>query len=215
MADDLVRGLEGFEIELPPEILDRQRFFLGELLRWNQQINLTSIRNPAEALEKHLIDALYLLKFLGKSKTLLDIGSGGGLPGIPLAIAQPDLQVTTVDSVGKKIHFQKHVRRSLSLTNLQPINCRIEELARFLAPESRFEVVTARAFASLDEIVRLAEPWLAAQGQLLLMKGPEGTAELHKFQGLLADSRLQLIEQIDYRLPFSRAQRVLIRLGKY
>ena len=92
-------------------IFGEELLYLDELLRWNKKINLTSIRNKDSALEKHLLDSLTLLKHVKRGESFLDVGSGGGLPGIPVAIADRTLQLVSVDSVGKKINFQKHTNR--------------------------------------------------------------------------------------------------------
>lgn len=184
--------------------------FLDELLRWNKRINLTSIRNRDDALEKHLLDSLVLLGCLPLSGRLLDMGSGGGLPGIPLAISRPGLQVVSVDGVGKKINFQKHIKRLLALANFQPVHSRLEEVGD-LDP---FDFVTARALSDFSTLMRLSAPLLKKGGEFLVMKGPEGEAELEECIKN-GDSDLFQVKAIRrYRLPFSCSERQLIVLTK-
>lgn len=210
MVDQLTAALVKFKIQLPEGVAEQELQFLDELLRWNKQVNLTSIRDRGEALEKHLLDSLVLLNYLPASGRLLDMGSGGGLPGIPLAIARPGLQVVSVDSVGKKINFQKHIKRFLSLENLLPIHSRLESID----PGEPFDFVVARALSGFSTLVKLSAPLLRTGGQLLVMKGPEGEAELEAF--LASDSGVlyRLADLHKYQLPNSRSERQLILLTR-
>ncbi len=209
---DLLSGLQSLGVDLPPAVARRQLLFLEELLRWNQRINLTSIRNLDEGVEKHLIDSLVLLPRLAGCDSLLDIGSGGGFPGIPLALARHDLVVTTVDSVGKKINFQRHIKRMFQLSNLHPINSRVENLSQQIGDDVRFGTIVARAFSSLEVICSLTAPWLSVPGQLLVMKGPEGLDELRLAKKPVHDSGFLVADCHRYQLPFSGAERLLLVL---
>jgi len=207
MPDPLSSGLKRFSIDLPAATLEREEQFLAELLRWNKQINLTAITEWHEALEKHLLDSLFLLKHLPVECRLLDMGSGGGLPGIPLAIARPEVQVVSVDSVGKKINFQKHIKRLLALENFRPEHSRLENL-----PGGRcFDVVTARALSDLSILTGWAEPHQAEGGLLLIMKSPEGEKELQSYLQQ-SESGYHLSTVDKYQLPESEADRLLISL---
>ncbi|HEY5672282.1 MAG TPA: 16S rRNA (guanine(527)-N(7))-methyltransferase RsmG [Malonomonas sp.] len=211
---DLTSGLKQLGVDIPAEVVRKELLFLEELLHWNKSVNLTSIRDLDEAVEKHLVDSLALLPYLNGSAALLDIGSGGGLPGIPLAIARPEMVVTSVDSVGKKINFQRHIKRKLGLPNLRPLHCRIEGLAQQLSQDGLFQAVTARAFSSLDAICAYAAPWLEADGQLLVMKGPEGLAEFNDAGSSVCSTGFKFLACHQYQLPFSRAERQLLVLKK-
>ena len=209
MADLLSEGLGGLSIDLSSNVVAREEQFIDELLRWNSRVNLTSIRERDEALEKHLLDSLVLLKYLPTHGLLLDMGSGGGLPGIPLAIACPELQVVSVDSVGKKISFQKHVRRLLGLDNLQPINARLEVFA-----DKTFDFVTARALSSFSSLTKWAAPLQKEGGQLLVMKGPEGAAELQEYLSSDNFGHYAVKDTVSYNLPFSGSERQIIILTR-
>ena len=211
--DNFCRGLKSLALDIPMELVQQELVFLDELMRWNQHINLTSIRRRDEAIEKHLLDSLALLPYLSAG-SLLDMGSGGGLPGIPLAIAMPELRVTSVDSVGKKINFQKHIKRQLQLQNLTPIQARLENLSQYVGAACRFDYVVARAFSSFEAIFSLAAPWLAADGRLLVMKGPEGLAELKSMAAEFTPLGYLFEGCYPYQLPFSGSERHLIVLKK-
>jgi len=214
MANALAAGLEELKVFLPEATLKNEIIFLDELLRWNRQINLTAVRDRQGALEKHLIDSLALLAYLPGAAQMLDIGSGAGLPGIPLAVARPELQVVSIDSVGKKISFQKHIKRLMKLGNLHPVHGRIEALDMALADHAQFDLAVARAFSSLEQLLKKATPWLQPEGELLAMKGPEGEDELRRLEPRLSVSGFQLKAVESYRLPFSQAERLLIRLKR-
>jgi 16S rRNA (guanine527-N7)-methyltransferase len=186
--------------------------FLDELLRWNQSINLTAITDRDEALIKHLVDSLTLLPLLRGDETLLDMGSGGGLPGLPLKFVLPDLNLTSVDAVAKKISFQKHVIRSFALSGAVARHGRLEELGREPALAGHFELVVARAFASLADCVRLARPFLQPGGRLIAMKGPEGEREVLAAENVFTSAGFSL-QRIDrLHLPGSNGERTLITL---
>jgi len=207
MPDPLLVGLREFAIDLPAATLAREELFLTELLRWNQRINLTAITEWHEALEKHLLDSLLLLKHIPTECRLLDMGSGGGLPGIPLSIALKDMLVASVDSVGKKINFQKHIKRLLALENLYPEHSRLENLSA----DRCFDVVTARALSDLSTLAEWAAPHQGEGGLLLIMKGPEGEKELKSYlQKTENHYRMAAVDH--YQLPKSRADRLLISL---
>ena len=138
--------------------------YLDQLLLWNKAYNLTAITDPVEALIKHVIDCLAIITHL-PSGSLLDIGTGAGLPAVIIAICQPERPCTALDSNQKKIRFIKQISSELGLSNVQPIASRIE------AHEASYDVVTSRAFASLIDFVDAAQPRLADGGYLCAMKG--------------------------------------------
>lgn len=167
----LVAGLAA--LGLPDMLLaDRLLEYLALLTRWNAAYNLTAIREPAQMLTLHLLDSLSIAPFV--RGRLADIGAGAGLPGIPLALARPDLDVTCVESNGKKVRFQRQVQRQLGLPNLHPVQARAED---FL-PTAPFDCLVSRAFGSLAQFVRVGGHLLAPGGRLLAMKGAEPADEI-------------------------------------
>ena len=186
--------------------------FLDELLRWNQSINLTAITARDEALVKHLVDSLTLLPYLRGDETLLDMGSGGGLPGLALKIVLPALNLTSVDAVAKKISFQKHAIRTFALTGAVARHGRLEDLGREPALAGHFDLVVARAFASLPDCLRLARPFLLPGGRLIAMKGPEGEKEVLAAEKTFTSAGFSL-QKIDHLvLPGGNGDRTLITL---
>jgi 16S rRNA (guanine527-N7)-methyltransferase len=166
--DDLVAGLQA--LHLDPALAEPLARYLALMLRWNAAYNLTAIRDPREMVTKHLLDSLAMAPFVGSAAgvpTLADLGTGAGLPGIPLAIAQPDLRVALVESNGKKARFMREVVRSLGLANAEVVESRIEALDR----PGAYAAITARALATLPLILELGGALIAPGGVLLAMKG--------------------------------------------
>jgi 16S rRNA (guanine527-N7)-methyltransferase len=207
---DLERQLQKLGIHLDNSCLRVELDFLAELLRWNQTYNLTAVTDPVEAVEKHLVDSLTLLPHLGVAETILDIGSGGGFPGLPLRIAQPNLRVVSVDAVAKKIAFQRHVVRRLQLTGFIPWHGRVEDVSHQPFVGGGFDLIVARAFASLKDLISFALPCLKPKGTVVAMKGPEGEAELAEVGEWLVENGLRCTRQVSLVLPQSGAKRNLL-----
>lgn len=164
----LLDSITKLKLEISADQRHKLMLYLDKLLFWNKAYNLTAIKQPKEALIKHILDCLAILPHL-KSGKLLDIGTGAGLPGVVIAICEPNREVTVLDSNQKKIRFIRQSVSELKLTNVTPVASRIEN---FLPQEhEKFEVITSRAFASLTDFVEAAEPRLAQDGWLQAMKG--------------------------------------------
>ncbi len=165
LRPELAAGLEA--LGLPAALATPLLAYLALLARWNATYNLTAIRDPREMLVKHLLDSLAMQPYVRDLATLADLGTGPGLPGIPLAIATPALQVTLVESNGKKARFLREAARQLKLANVQVAESRIEAFR----PEATFDAITARALATLPLILELGGHLPGPNGRLLAMKG--------------------------------------------
>jgi 16S rRNA (guanine527-N7)-methyltransferase len=149
-----------------------------ELLKWNENINLTAIRTPEEIEQKHFFDSLTLLPFIPENtKTLVDVGSGAGFPGLPIAIVRPDIHVTLIESIGKKTMFLEHIVKILELKNVEVIYARAEEVATHPDYAESFDVGVARAVAKLDKLSGFVLPLLRQNGIFLAQKGMEENLE--------------------------------------
>src|SRR5690606_1090708 len=136
---------------------------------WNKAFNLTAIRDPKEMLVKHLLDSLSIIKHLPQGR-LLDIGTGGGMPGFIVALVQPERECVLLDSNGKKIRFLRQVSADMKVPNAKPVQSRIED-TDIMQQLGQFDVVTSRAFASLTDFVTAGEPFLKLAGHFAAMKG--------------------------------------------
>lgn len=166
---ELQTGLEKLELTVDEVQLDRLCRFAELLSKWNKVYNLTAITSDVEILTHHLLDSASLVPFVHKihpsAERVLDVGSGGGLPAIPLAILRPDLQITAVDAVSKKTAFLTQVAIELRLTNFIARHTRVEKL------HGIYDLITSRAFASLADFVSLTQSLIAPSGAWLAMKG--------------------------------------------
>lgn len=204
--EDLRRDAEALGLALPTAAMEHLLAYLALLRKWNAAYNLTAVRDPAQMRVQHLADCLAavgpLRRQVGAERRLriLDVGSGGGLPGVVLAIVEPAWDVSCIDTVGKKAAFIRQVAGELALPNLHAVHARVESLAG-----SPFDVVTARAFASLPDLVRLTRPLLAPGGLWMAMKGRRPDDEI---AALPADIDVFHVEPLD--VPGLHAERCLI-----
>lgn len=181
-----VAGLAALPLELPADAIERLLAYVAMLARWNATYNLSAVRDPQEMVTRHLLDSLAALPLV-EGDTLVDLGSGGGLPGIPFAIAAPRRAVTLVDSNGKKTRFLRAAARELGLDNVRVLESRAE------AVEGRYDCVTARAFASLSDMLAWGGHLLAPDGVWLALKGRFPEDEL---AGVPAGFRVEKIQPL-------------------
>lgn len=177
-ARQLADGIAALGIALPQETVDRLLAFGELLLKWNRVYNLTAIRNPQEVITHHLLDSLAVLPWVSGVDRLADIGSGGGLPGIPLAIVRSGLVVTSVETVNKKASFQQQAKIELGLGNFSVLNARVEQVQPERLPGGAADGVISRAFSSLADFARLSGHLVAEGGALYAMKGVHPADEL-------------------------------------
>lgn len=172
-ADAVSRRLTAAGLPLPPERVAALAAFLALLERWSRVHNLTAIRDPAEAIGRHLLESLELAPLL-RGGSVADVGTGAGLPGMPLAIAEPARQFTLIESRAKRVAFLRHVVGALGLTNVTVAHCRVEDLR----PERPFATVLARALAPPAELLALCAPLVAPGGAAVLSTTEPLAAEL-------------------------------------
>ena len=196
----LAAGLTALGIALPEAAQLKLLAFRDLLLKWNRTYNLTALRDPQQVISHHLLDALAILPHVGAGP-LLDVGSGGGLPGIPLAIARPDLSVTLVDTVQKKATFLQQAAIELELKSVAVHHARVEEM------RGQYAQISSRAFAELARFISLTHHLLAPGGRWLAMKGARPDDEI---KALPAGSEVAAI--IPLAVPGLDAERHLIML---
>lgn len=202
LQTQLERGIAALGLQLPANAVERLLDYQELLARWNATYNLTAVREPAEMVTRHLLDSLAILPYV-QGETLADLGTGPGLPGIPLAIAAPGRQILLVDSNGKKVRFLREAIRSLKLEGVRAVQSRVEEV------EGQFDCVTARAFASLADMLAWGGHLLTKEGIWLAMKGKRPDDEM---PGVPADFEVRGTHALS--VPGLEGERHLVVLGR-
>ncbi len=193
-----------------------QKFYqyMNLLIEWNEKINLTAIVEPKEIILKHFIDSLTIIKYIEPNKSVIDIGTGAGFPGIPVKIMREDLDITLLDSLNKRIHFLNEVIQKLELKNITAIHARIEEFAKNKQYRETFDVATSRAVANLTTLSEYMLPMVDLKGMAICMKGSEINEEISKSKNSikLLGGKIDKIEE--FTLPKSDNRRNLILIKK-
>ena len=203
VEERLAEGLAAMGVKLDAGAQARLIAYLRLIEKWNRVHNLTAVREPGRMVVLHLLDSLSVLPHVERARTLVDVGTGAGLPGIPLAIARPDLAVTLLDASHKKASFLRQAKAELSLANAD-VACERVEAWR---PESTFDVVVSRAFAELADFVDQAKHLAAPGGAMLAMKG------VHPFEEIARVPSSHRVENVvELRVPSLDAQRHLVLL---
>ena len=201
MKQKLTRLLDQANISLTDQQKQQLVDFVKLLDKWNKAYNLTSVRNPDEMLVKHIMDSLVVSQHL-QGQQFIDVGTGPGLPGIPLAIANPDKQFVLLDSLGKRITFIKNAIRELKLTNVTPVLSRVEEYQ-----EQQFDGVLSRAFASLNDMVDWCYHLPNESGCFYALKGQYQQEEIAE-----VNQPVELIDVIKLSVPELIGERHLVVL---
>jgi len=211
--DLLIEGAKVFGIHLDEKAVETFDLYLQELLKWNQKINLTAIRSEKGIVLKHFLDSLSAHPYLPKYSYILDIGSGAGFPGIPLKIIQPTLEMILIDSVRKKVDFQRHIIRTLGLKGVETIHGRVQDKEICKSLGERFDVILSRAFSDLHTLLTLSFPFLREGGMVIAMKGELESGETR----LLTETegpRYCLQRTVFLTLPFSTFKRTILLFEK-
>jgi len=200
----LAKGLEALGLALAPGQVEALLTLVAELAEWNTRVNLTAIKDPAEVVDKHLLDSLAVLPHI-RGLQVADIGTGAGFPGLPLAVADLDRRYTLVESTGKKAAFVRHAATMLQLPNVDVV----QERSESYKPARPFDSVIARALGSLADFIRVAGHLAVRDGRLLAMKGKVPDDEL---KALPAGWKARAVHPI--RVPGLDAERCLVELAR-
>lgn len=203
MLDDkaqLEKGMQILGFENTPQIISKLLIYKELLIKWNNSFNLTSVTNK-EIVTHHFLDCLAVIPFI-KSSTLLDVGTGAGLPGIVIAIVNPDIKVSLVDKVGKKINFIKRIIAELEIKNIEPYHDRVE----LLTSEEKYDGVISRAFSNMEVFIKSTKHLIKRQGVWYGMKSKK----------ILDDEMINIndpwaLEKLD--VPFLQAERYLVKVS--
>ncbi len=184
--------------------------FLAELQKWNKKLNLTSLKNEIEIVVKHFLDSITPLAHISMGSFIMDIGSGAGLPGIPMKITRPDLRLLLLESRGKKVTFLNNVIRLLKLKNARTLQQRAESKTFQDIMGGHLDVVIARAFGEMENIMDIGAPYLKQGGKLIVMKGPRWKEQSHPKNYQSGTDRLIRREVVELELPALGDRRALL-----
>ena len=198
----LAKGCEALGLSLSEETREKLLSYIAMIHKWNKVYNLTAIREPENMLTQHILDSLSVVPHI-HGATMLDVGCGAGLPGIPLALARPEMEVTMLDSSHKKTAFVQQALIELGIRNAKVICGRVEALS----PEKKFDVVISRAFSDLAEFVKLAGNLVAKGGSMVAMKGVYPHEELAQLPG-----NAEVEQVIPLTVPGLEANRHLVMI---
>ena len=205
LAQVLSEGIAEMRLEVSAFQQEQLMDYLGLMFKWNAVYNLTSLRDPMQMVTHHLLDSLAAVPAFAGARNVLDVGSGGGLPGIVLAIVRPDMKVSMIDTVHKKTAFLTQVKAELGLTNVTVYTARVEQLQ----VSDKFDVITSRAFADLSDFVNWSSHLLAEQGRYIALKG---VAPQDEQQRLPAAWRVSAVAPL--QVPRLGAERHLVFIEK-
>lgn len=210
----LKKGAKKVGVSLSQHMMQLFLAYLEELQEWNQKINLTSLKEDETIIVRHFIDSLSLVPYLPKRGSLLDLGSGAGFPGIPVKIVMPALKVTLLEATGKKVSFQRHLIRTLGLSQINVTQGRAECLNTDSRLSRSFDIVTSRALSTLEKFLALGEPFVKRGGYLVAMKGKREEEELKNSQGVMNALSLEIDRQVELQLPVFEEKRWVVFIEK-
>jgi 16S rRNA (guanine527-N7)-methyltransferase len=218
----IYEGAEKLGVPIEQGNMEKFSIHAVELIRWNQKINLTAITDPMEIAVKHFLDAIAPIPHISPTGSLLDIGSGGGFPGIPLKICLPSVSATLLDASRKKINFVKHVIRILALENIYAFHVRAEDFAKKPEAAHQFDVIISRALSSMTTFAVTAIPFLKKDGVIIAMKGAVSDHDFRMMRTSLnkaPGARGTALERYElsvkrYTLPYLNLNRSMICLKK-
>jgi 16S rRNA (guanine527-N7)-methyltransferase len=205
LAQVLRDGIAEMQLDVSPARQEQLLDYLALMFKWNSVYNLTSLRDPMQMVTHHLLDSLAAVPAFAGAKNVLDVGAGGGLPGIVLAVVRPDMKVSMIDTVHKKTAFLTQVKAQLGLANVSVYTMKVQELE----VSDKFDVITSRAFADLSDFVEWSSHLLAEQGRYIALKG---VAPEDERQRLPAEWKVTKVEPL--QVPRLGAERHLVFIQK-
>ena len=210
----MIELIKKINVEITDEQLEKYFKYMNLLLEWNEKINLTAITEIDEVILKHFIDSMTVLKFLVDSETIIDVGTGAGFPGIPIAIMKTNERITLLDSLNKRVNFLNEVCNEIEIKNVKTYHCRAEEFGHNLEEREKYDVAISRAVANMTTLVEYLLPFVKVGGICICMKGPEINEELEKAKFAIKElgGKIENIEKLN--LPDSDIERNIIIIKK-
>ena len=205
---------EEIDINLTVEQLWKFYSYMELLIEWNEKINLTAIIEPEEIILKHFIDSLTIYKYIEKDNKVVDVGTGAGFPGIPLKIANPELKITLVDSLNKRLIFLQDVINKLQLKNVEIIHARAEDFGQNKKFREKFDIATSRAVANLSTLSEYLIPLVKLNGKCICMKAGDADQEIEEAKKAINVLGGTIKEVENFMLPQSDIGRTVIIINK-
>ena len=210
----LSKLLQEINIEITEEEVNKFYNYMNLLLEWNEKINLTAITEQEDIILKHFVDSLTIYKLIEENKSIIDIGTGAGFPGIPLAILKNKNKFTLVDSLNKRINFLNEIKESLSLENITNIHARAEEFGQNKKYREKFDIAVSRAVANLSILVEYLLPVVKLGGKVICMKGSNVEDELKEAEYAISTLGGKVVLKDEFYLPQSDIKRNIIVIEK-
>jgi 16S rRNA (guanine527-N7)-methyltransferase len=206
----LIEGAVQLGVALSDAAVNQLTLYLEELLRWSPKIDLVSQTDPKEVIRKHFLDSLAVVPFLSENVALLDLGSGAGFPGLPIAIALPQSSVSLVEVRRKRVSFLKEVTRKIKTANVTVYEGRAETLAENPSLRGKFSVVITRATWDIARYLSHASPFLKCNGIVIALQGPRSDPQNFRTEDFTDESSFRLSTSHEYTLPFGPEKRKIL-----
>lgn len=213
-SENLIKESENINLEISLEDANKFYKYMKLLLEWNEKINLTAITEENEVIIKHFIDSLTIYKYLNEAKSIIDVGTGAGFPGIPIKILNKEIDITLMDSLNKRINFLNEVVKNLNLERISCIHSRAEELGRDKKFREKYDVAVSRAVANMSTLVEYLLPFVKVGGMCICMKGSSIDEELKESEKAIKmiGGKVEKVEKII--LPNSDYERNIVIIRK-
>ena len=201
-------------INLTENQIEKFYKYMKLLLEWNEKINLTAITDENEIVLKHFVDSLTSLKYIKENDNIIDVGTGAGFPGIPMAIMMPNTKITLLDSLNKRINFLNEVIKELNLKNVETIHSRSEDCGKDILYREKYDISIARAVANLSTLSEYLLPFVKIDGKMICMKGSEVEEELNNSKYAIKELGGEISLQDEFCLPDTDIKRNIIVIKK-
>lgn len=212
--ENLEKMLKQINVKIKDEQMNQFYEYMNLLLEWNEKINLTAITEPNDIILKHFVDSLTILKYLKSNEKIVDIGTGAGFPGIPLAIMSESNRFTLVDSLNKRINFLEDIKEKISLKNIETVHLRAEEFGQNKLYRERFDIAVSRAVANLCVLVEYLLPAVKVGGKIICMKGSKMNEEVKEAEYAIKELGGWIKQKEEFCLPESNMKRNIIIIEK-
>ena len=196
------------------EQLEKFYKYMNLLIEWNEKMNLTAITEPNDIILKHFIDSITINKYIENSVKVVDVGTGAGFPGIPLSIIRPDLQITLVDSLNKRLMFLQEIKKELELKNIDIVHARAEEFGQNKNYRETFDIATSRAVANLSTLSEYLVPLVKIKGKCVCMKASDADEEIKQAENAVNILGGKIVKVEKFNLPNSDIGRTIIIINK-